>query len=253
MPRLLITLGCSWTFGVGAIYTPGMTNDEYIEKAWQDTLCDAYSFRGIIAKQYNFINKNFSAPGSSNQMQFRLAKEFFISDEFKQLEKDYKDIVVLWGLTSTARNELYHIREQKLVTFFYNTDNPESRAMVDYFYDHDNEVKQLTTEMLFWNDYFTAKRIKNLWFDTFNHHNYTTTDIENLIFNNENPRDLLSLLAIQNGLEKPDNKYHLSEWAADTNRIRYLVKCGVLNPFSHHPTQLGHQQIADLLASFLEV
>jgi hypothetical protein len=227
-----------------------MSNDSYIEKAWATPICNKYSFRGILSRRYNLTNKNFAEPGSSNQRQFRLAKEFF-TGEFNSIKQDFDRVTVLWGITSTARNELYHLSKKELVTFFYNTDCPESRAMIEYFYDHDNEVRQLTTEMLFWNDYFTSKNIKNIWFDTFNHHDYYSP-IKNLIPEDKNPRDLLSLLAIKNGLERPDNHYHHSAWSIDSNRIKHLINCGVLNPYSHHPSQLGHQQIADLLSPFVE-
>ena len=44
-----------------------------------------------------------------------------------------------------------------------------------------------------------------------------------------------------------DDNYHLSSWSVDSNKIPFLVGCGVLNPISNHPTALGHQQIAELL------
>jgi hypothetical protein len=251
MNQLLITLGCSWMYGVGVGYTPEMTGDQYCEIAWQEPICDSLSFRGLLSKKYNLVNKNLSRPGSSNQWQFRRAKEYFTSEEFKQARQEFDKIIVMWGVTSTARNELYCISEKKLVNFFYKSDTPESRAMVKYFYDHDNEVTQLTTEMLFWNDYFSGINITNLWFDTFNHHDYNQT-IDHLIFNDELPRDLLSKLAITNGLTQPDNRYHGSEWSIDSNRISHLIKCGLLNPHSHHPTQEGHRQIADFLTPYIE-
>lgn len=252
MNQLLITLGCSWMYGVGVGYTPGMIDNEYYDIAWQESVCNQLSFRGLLSKKYNLINKNFSQPGASNQWQFRLAKEYFTSTEFKQAEKNFDKIIVLWGITSTARNELYYISEQKLVSFFYKSDTPESKTMVKYFYDHDNEVTQLTTEMLFWDDYFANKNISNLWFDTFNHHEYNHPGLKNLIFAEENPRDLLSKLAINNGLVNPDNQYHGSEWKIDSNRIKHLSNLKLLNPYSHHPTLDGHQQMADLLAPHIE-
>ena len=251
MSRLLVTFGCSWAYGVGVGYTQGMTIDEYTEVGWQEPVCDRLSFRGVLAQRHNFVKKNFSEPGSSNQRQFRLAKEYFVSDEFKQAEQEYDSVQVLWGITSTSRNELFLLSEKKLVTFFYTSDTPESRAMVKHFYDHDNEVKQLATEMLFWNDYFAGKNINNVWFDTFNHYNYPV-DIDRLIDNNNKPRDLLSKLAVINGLATPDSRYHASEWSIDSNRVKYLIDCGVLNPYSHHPTALGHKQIADILSPYIQ-
>ena len=67
------------------------------------------------------------------------------------------------------------------------------------------------------------------------------------------PRDLLSQMAIQHGMSIMDNRYHLSTWQDDCNRITHLTKLGLLNPYSNHPTKLGHKCIADLLSSTLPI
>ena len=310
--RLLITFGCSWTYGVGVGYSQNMTEDQHKAIAWNNSICDQLSFRGLLSKKYELVNKNFAQGGSSNQRQFRLAKNFFTSDDFKKLQSEFDQIIVLWGITSTARNELYFNRHDRYENFFYSSDTTEAKLMVKYFYNHEYEVDQLLTEIRFWDDYFKSKNIDNLWFDTFNHHeyleisnvndqfkidycraagpdwpkfdDYLTGDyvisdqkisdkileikniclqqyqeptfihdkITNLIFNEQKPRDLLSLLAIKNGQTQVDNNYHVSDWAIDSNRVEYLINCGVLNPFSHHPTQQGHVQIFEMLAPYIE-
>jgi hypothetical protein len=154
-----------------------------------------------------------------------------------------------------------------------------------------------------WNLFFAGLNIKNLWFDTFNHHDYTvaqpgmddTEDLYkqvgglnwpswqsfcqgsdiidpeilkeitdsnrwpfwkyrqqssqglNLMFADQNPRDFMSLLCIKNGFENIDQKYHVSGWQADTNRVDCLVNQGILNPISLHPTKQGHVQITDIM------
>ena len=172
MSSLLITFGCSWTLGVAVGYTPGMSRKKLGEIAWQDDICDNFSFRGLLSKKYGLTNKNLSAGGSSNQKQFRLAKEFFSSNEFKELQDKFDQVIVLWGITSTARNEMFWNSEQAFCNWSFSRDVVESQVMVKYFYDHTNEVERILSEMRFWNEYFEVKKIKNLWFDTFNHHNY---------------------------------------------------------------------------------
>jgi len=297
--------------GVAVGYTPGMSNTKLTEIAWQVDICDNFSFRGLLSKKYGLTNKNFSVGGSSNQKQFRLAKEFFSSNEFKKLQDKFDQIIVLWGITSTARNEMYWNSEQALRNWHFSNGVNESRAMVKYFYDHTNEVERILFEMRFWNEYFELKKIKNLWFDTFNHHNYcevsefndqfridyqavaapnwptfddyilenysidqntcdsinkiknfcldnyqspqfTYNKLENLIFKEKNPRDLLSNLALQNGCQDVSNQYHESNWIIDTPTVKYLVDLGILNPITCHPTQTGHAQIADILSPIIE-
>ena len=251
MKRLFVTFGCSWTFGVGVGWHPTQTSKEYNETAWNTDIASTYSFRGLLSNRYGFVNKNFSVGGSSNQHQFRLAKLFFTSSEFKRLQIEFDQIIVLWAITATDRNELYLIDKQYITNFSYSDGRPESKAILTYFYDHENEVRHLETEMIFWNDYFKSKNILNLWTDTFNHHFYPQT-IDNLINAKENPRDLLSLLALYNGCNTIDTTYHSSMWEIDSVRVKYLTDNSILNPFSMHPTKLGHEQIADILSVHIE-
>ena len=296
---LLITFGCSWTFGVGVGYVENMKKEDYIKIAWSAELSNKFSFRGILAEKFDLVNKNFAEGGSSNQKQFRLAKKFFTSVEFNELRKKYDNIIVLWGITSTARNEFYRISTNDYHNFFYsdNTDSnwPFPKLLVKHSYDHNTCVDELSAEILFWNEFFKCKNIKNLWFDTFNHHNYfyinendynifkgtdwplwenyvvtnfigvsqeivneitefcwTNSSDNKIIYREINPRDLMSLLAKEYGLVDIDGQMHMSEWKDDTNRTKFLVLNKILNPISYHPTKLGHQKIAEILAPFIE-
>jgi hypothetical protein len=179
--NLLITFGCSWTYGVGVNYSPGMNLSTFKENVWNTSLCDKLSFRGILSSNLGLDNINFSQGGSSNQRQFRLAKKFFVSAELSKLKKKYKNIIVLWGITSTARNEMFDLNQKELVNFFLDDDSPSiAKQLVKYSYDHDNEVRQLALDMKFWNLFFEQSNIDNFWFDTFNHHDYnqTTADLD---------------------------------------------------------------------------
>jgi hypothetical protein len=37
----------------------------------------------------------------------------------------------------------------------------------------------------------------------------------------------------------------MSNWEADTDCMKFLAEKDIINPVSFHPTQLGHQQLAD--------
>jgi len=250
--RALLTFGCSWTAGIGSCYTEGMSEEELRQSAWDNSINDRLSFRGLLSQKYNLVNKNWSEGGSSNQRQFRLAKLFFSSDEFKLLQKEFDQILVLWGITSTARNEMFSIEDNGLTNFFYKDSMPLAKMLMMYSYNHQHEVDQLAIEMHHWDIFFKNLNISNLWFDTFNHHDYALPCSQNLMFKDENPRDLMSKLAIGNGFTDVDNKYHRAVWKVDSNRVENLIKCEIINPLSKHPTQKGHAQIADMLAKYIE-
>ena len=244
---VLITFGCSWTYGVGVGYESQMSSSDYHEIAWEDEPCSKLSFRGLLAEKYGFTNINFSSPGSSNQKQFRLCKEFFISDQGRRLRDNYENVIVLHGITGTSRNELYSVRQGCLEDFRFNDKQKADlvKLVIDNFYDHNNEVQRLAVEMQFMNIFYKSNNIVNLWFDTFNHHDYGQK-IDNLIDLGD-PRDLLSNLACLNGMADPDKKYHHSFWKKDSNRIEFLVEKGILNPYTHHPNKMGHKAIADII------
>jgi len=169
---LLITFGCSWTFGVGVNYESGMTESELEKQAWDEEICDVFSWRGLLCRYFGWINLNYSGGGSSNQRQFREAMQFFGSSRYQDLRQDFEEIIVLWGITSTARNELWSLDKNSYYDFFLNRDDDFARFITNHCYDHDAEVAELRNRILFWNMFFKAQKITNFWFDTFNTHNY---------------------------------------------------------------------------------
>lgn len=321
--NLLITLGCSWTHGVGVNYQPGMSYDDYCNQAWKRDLCNTLSFRGRLVESLNLHRINFSEPGSSNQRQFRLARTFFSSRDFLRLKNKYKNITVLWGITSTARNELYDLDTKKLESFFLtNNENPIAKSLLKYSYDHENETQLLSIDMKFWNVFFENIGVTNYWFDTFNHHNYENLNYSNIhrsfdeyyqindletqykklaennwpswdnfmkgdlkgvplsivkkIYRTDNfgkflrknhpsdlkinrlieqsyPRDLASYLAIKHGWVPKKDSYHHSGWEVDCDRIEYLTKIGLLNPWSNHPTAWCHEELAEFFKPYIVI
>lgn len=242
----LITFGCSWVAGVGVCYEPGMPRSEFLQYGWDDEINSKFSFRGLLSKKYNFDNINHSLAGSSNQLQFYRLKNFFSANKVKQLFDEYDDVIVLHGITSTARNYMYVDEKKSAITFMYTGDDKWSKIMVKNFYNHDHEVECLDTEMTFLDEFYSAVGIKNLWVDTFNTHNYPRGSLR-LIGRDSDERDLLTLMSKRVGLAESDCRYHASSWHVDTNRIEVLQKTGYVNPYSRHPTKKGHELIAEIL------
>ena len=99
--KKLITFGDSWTYGVGLGYNDNQTEKEYFDSAHDKTFT-AKSYRQLLADSLGYENVNFAEPGSSNQTQFRKAREYFLNNKQEQP-------IVLWGLTSVYRIEVYDI------------------------------------------------------------------------------------------------------------------------------------------------
>lgn len=265
--NLLITFGCSWTYGVGVGYQPTQTENEYKAIAWDSSICNLKSFRGILSKRFALDNKNFAHGRSSNQAQFYYAKKYFggrdpsNNQEFLQYDKNikesnfnkdretYNNIIVLHAITSTSRNVFFDLETMSVVHQKYTNPSKFSEFMVKHSYNHDYEIQQLYTEMNFWNVFYKSVGIKNIWIDTFNHHHYYQP-IDNMI--DLDDRDLLSQLCIRNNMKNFDKNYHHSNQNIDSNRVAFLVEIGLLNPISNHPTEKGHIQIAEIIAPVLE-
>ena len=311
--KTLVTLGCSWTFGVGVGYdetTMGnsrvittmkkfpynYTEQEYdnikgadyptyedfvknrknknffsdfvwqelltasepaddSEKnykdiAWNKTIADEYSFRGIISKSLGLKNYNFSSGGSSNDKQFNIMSEIFSDTKKREHFLDKKPIV-LWGITSTARifrnnkSIMLSVTDKNLDT---NSDNEEelySALYVKLYYDHEQEVANLSNQIELWNIIFDHYDVPVIWFDTFNTHKYPRPPRNFL-----QGGDLLTQMLNVNKskIAKMIGKYyHYSAWVSDDPRIDEGIKLKLLNPISMHPTKTGHNLISQIL------
>lgn len=243
--RLLVTFGCSWTFGVGVQYQPGMTKKQYEAIANREDSA-ALTFRRRLATNYQFAEHNHAVMGSSNQQQFRHAKRFFSPAEVEKLKKQWSTITVLWGITSTARTEYFDTASNLFEEIFSTETTPQAKSWIAN-YNHNHEVQKLSMAIKYWDEYFHSHGIQNFWFDTFNHHDYQVDTLTNFIYNNKQPRDLLSQMLIQQDHAVPDSKYHLSTWSLDTARLDALVDLKLINPISFHPTQLGHEVLYKMI------
>ena len=262
----LITFGCSWMKGCGVGYKPGMEMNEYNKSIGDEDICSKYSFRGVLSKRWGCNNINFGCMGSSNMRQFRYALEHFKS-------KPERKTVVLWGITSIFRHEVWcntRIKHGKpapkgycnvLYGHNYKPSNLKdirleskkdamwTRAKVNvnehlkYHFDEENEIKILCDQMDHWNLFFESIGIENYWFDTFNHHNYPHVN-SRMLFNHKRKRDLLSMLVN----DYRDDTYHQSQFSKnDSVRISDARKLKLVNPISFHPTKEAHEKIADFI------
>ena len=246
--KALVTFGCSWTAGIGCWYDEDTSLEEYkkarkkfkLSKIMMDN-----SYRFILANRHGYDNINFSAGGSSNGKQFRLAEEYFNLDDYKK----YDEVIVLWGITSTARLDAWDVKNNRYTNVFLN--NKSLPKTIEYewmmhHYDHDVEVRRLSNQMQHWDKYFSMIGVKNYWFDTFNHHDYEYNS-PNMIMGDENPRDLMSKLCKDQGLLFNEDRYHFSSWSLDNARIKFLLKRRLVNPHSCHPNKQCHILLADIL------
>ena len=120
---------------------------------------DKYSFRGILSERLGYTNINFSCGGSSNQRQFRFAREYFNHNS-------KEDTVVLWGITSVARNEI--VIDGVWRNFLYTQPTQfVKQDTVNFFlenYDEQLAITNLQDEMLHWNQFFEAAPLQNTHF-----------------------------------------------------------------------------------------
>jgi len=243
--KALITFGCSWTKGKASFYpTEGMSEDQFNKVVQSeknvDKLTNKYAFRTILSERHGYHNINFAKGGASNSAEIRCAEEYFNTDDYKK----YDDVIVLWGITATSRGEFWDNKNKRYYCTQYaiKRDVPKiGDIMREKHYDHDVEVKRLSTQIQHWDNYFKLAGIKNYWFDTFNHHEYDYKS-PNMIFVDDNPRDLLSKLSMHN-----QDGYHNSMWTIDSGRIKVLVENNLVNPYSLHPNIDCHIKIADIL------
>ena len=259
---ILITFGCSWTFGIGAGYEDGMDPQHYEKNIRYDSELNwNYSWRKIVSEYFNVRNLNFSVGGSSNQRQFKEARNFFASEHWEDILKLYDNIIILWGITTTTRNYMYckdvnlyrdlylnpdSLKNKNLI--FNDFEDKLSMALTKWSYEPEVEVKNLEQDIIFFNKFLSQyPQVKNLWFDTFNHHPYTEK-IENFIDYEKSARDLLSYL-----VKRYIKENNVSDCNINRSQIfDYGEKFGILNPCSFHPKKKSYKQIAEYFITKLK-
>ena len=207
-----------------------MSKKEYLEvRRTQEDLMDKHSFRGILSERLNLENINYARGGSSNQGQERLAIKYFNTHS-------PEDRVVLWGITSILRNELFVRSRGKTCNILFSDDDSHAKYYRDNFFDEKTELERLGNMMVHWNKFFEAHKIPNLWFQTFNTYRFPQK-IDRLL-----PRDLLTHIT-----HPSIRDFHQSDWILDSKRIQQAKNKELVNPYSLHPTKETHILLADIL------
>ena len=241
---MLVTFGDSWVYGVAAGYTfkNPIPKEVYSEKRVSDEFLNC-SFRILLAKKMGVKNINFSAEGSSNQKQFRLASEYFLRDK-----NIIKNGIVLWGITSVYRNEFFDTIKNNYDNFLIpdiHRDRVLSKILSVRYLSKKVEIEKLYYNMELFNHYFKSVGIKNYWYNIFNDHEYPN-EINNILFKGN------SLLSVITGDYKKNNLYHKSIWESTDRKIKTAIKNKLVNPISLHPTKESHSKIANLLHNELQ-
>lgn len=169
-------------------------------------------------------------------------------DDFEIFRKDPRPKYVFWFITSTARIENYNSTTRQFENeFLNNTKSQLSKLILTDYYDHKYEIEKLAHLMTLWNAYFKQHNIKNVWIDTFNHHDYPI-EIDNRIVFNSDFSDLMSNMCLSQGFKDfKSTDFHSGLWASDDPRSSYLYDHNFLNNQTLHPTIKGHKLIADII------
>ena len=266
---LLITLGCSWTFGEGAGCEPDMSAKEYEKIRYSSDYAWEFGWRRYVVEHFDVDHVNLGESGSSNQKQFHYAKNYFLSSKFAKDYKSHEHVIVLWGITTLRRNFMYFkdskmyenifLKEENVFQTRWNTNKDKmTKALYKYCYDDDVALREVQSDILHWNQYFRLyPKIKNFWYDIFGSKKYTTK-IKNFIDCDKPKRDLLYQIC-KNHLGEEVEKWKIEgRENYDPNFLDKYSTCfgyaeehGLVNPYSFHPYKTGYKFIGDYFIKFL--
>tara|TARA_Y200000002_G_scaffold200446_1_gene165420 strand:- start:151 stop:966 length:816 start_codon:yes stop_codon:yes gene_type:complete len=256
---LLITLGCSWTYGEGAGCEPGMSHKEYEKIRYSSDYAWKFGWRRHVVEHFDIDHVNLGEPGSSNQKQFHYAKNYFLSSKFAKEYKSHQNVIVLWGLTTLRRNFMYFKESEKYENMFleqknffqttWNTPKDKmTRAVILYCHDDKVSLRELQSDIQHWNQHFKLyPKIKNYWYDIFGSKNYTTS-IRNFIDGDKEKRDLLYRICKNHASEENIDPQFLDKYSTC---FGYAEDHGLVNPHSLHPYKTGYKFIGDYFIKFL--
>ncbi len=243
MLKNLITFGDSWVWGVGAGYQKGQSKENF-KKISDNTKYTKNSFRSLICNQFGLKNRNFSAPGSSNQQQFRFASEFFLGSKLHNLTKKHdhnftQENIVLWGLTSVYRHEVWNKHTAVYDNIFMTSNEKYAKNYVMHHFDENLETDRLFYHIELFNAFFKLTNVRHYWFNIFDEHVFPRK-FTNMLFNG------VSLLSLLTEDYAQNDQYHMSNWNDTDRKITKAIQMQLVNPHSLHPTQTGHKKILDL-------
>ena len=256
MKPVLITMGCSWTYGEGSGYVEGMSQEDYTKIQHDPDVCWENGWRKKVVEHFDFDHHNISEYGSSNDRQFRLAKQYFVSNQFKELYLQNRKIYVLWGMTSLNRYDMWVKDQRKYAKIFLNKVEKDlenyaqdqdylAYALNKYSYQEEPRTRELETEILYWNQYFKLLGIKNFWFDTFASFRYRIRP-KNFF---DVDKDLRSLVNIITNHHKKRIGFNMR---LPIDNFGYAIKHGIVNDISFHPKKEYYSLIGDYFIKKLE-
>ena len=288
----LLTLGCSWTLGIGANYTEGMSDKEYFSIRNQPPHRNN-AFRLILADHYNLNNQNLGIGGSSNQRQFRLAKEYFFNgcttckENWKKIYNKIKDSS--WpdcpnfrdfrSLPDHVQKECINVHKiveknvnpdiviWSLTSIYRNeTWNNSIERFHNFMYGSINEdhfskyfLKNIHDDINEIEELANNMLLWNSYFKSKGIKNiwvdtFNIHDYPYKIDNLIRPDDLLTGMLRQHTdiSDFKDDSYHMSNWHIDSDKIKTALEYGLVNPYSLHPTKKGHESMAKFLIPFID-
>ena len=254
---ILVSAGCSWTRGWGAVDEWGHSGIKY---DWEDdkNFVQHNTFSGLVAKHLNLSAMLMLAiPGSNNDMQSRLIIEFIQNNR-----KKFNRIFVLWGITSHLRWELFSNNVNAPSMFMFTSEVPpgkdEERAW--YLRRHWNEEFELHRQhqkIITLHAYLKMLEIEHLFFpvfESFNNHtmDLSVVDSKNFFGIDQNPNDMMNLWCAQEQIPSLRKIISNPFNNDDRQKLTPLIDKGYLAKTTAHPSAMGHQDIANKLIAHID-
>jgi hypothetical protein len=257
-PSVLIAVGCSWVAGRAIDIDPS-THDFGFDHVEDPAVVETCSFAGLVRQQLGLDQLVMLARnGSNNDEQSRK-----LFDYIEQHHNEYSRIVVLWGITSIYRWEMYFDATQSIMPCMvggYYADKEIEKQVKYYFSNHWNkptELEKLGRTIVLLSTYLTNLGIEHLFFNSFQSYNsqdFHVTLPSTFYKAAESNNDLLSLLCNQSSSKISKSSV---PWLNVLNTqyahksIAELQNKGLLDNATAHPTKAAHAIIADELLSTL--
>lgn len=253
---LLIACGCSWTRAWGAsddclaFFDPRYKDDhEFIRNQ---------SYVGRVAK---FLNIGqilmLATPGSNNDTQSRLLIEFLQKNRQK-----FNRVFVLWGLTSHLRWELFSNNINAPSMFMLGSKVPagkekERQWHLVHHWNENFELLKLGQKIVLTSSYLKSLNVEHLFFpvfESFNCNNMDLNHVEDRHFfkRTQSHNDMLSQWCLDNNLSQLQNILSNPYAGHDREKLQQLTDLGYLNAKHGHPSNKGHNDIANRLIKHLQ-
>ena len=253
---LFVAIGCSWTRAWGSF--PDCI--DFRDNNYRDDL-DFYNNKSYVGRVCNYLKYHakicMAIPGSNNDMQIRLLIELLQKNRSK-----FDKIFVLWGITSHLRWELYSNNVDAPTMFMMGSKVPpgkeeERKWFITRHWNDAFELERLSQKIVTTSTYLKNLDVDHLFFPTFesynsNNMNLNYVDDGNFFRPKDSVNDMLHLWAQHEKLHVPDNILSNPYSEKDVLQLDKLIKLNYLSKKLAHPTEKGHEDIANRLISYLE-